>query len=256
MKRWLLLLALTAACATAPKPTPRAIKDLGATHVVVAGDTAYSIAKRYGVTVEDLIAANKLDDDARLSIGRTLKIPGRIPAPPSPKVEATASSTIAEPTNDEDEELRAVRAQMKQEPSPMLGKCEGKAPASAKVSSAGLIWPLDGIVVGKFGKRDGEAHDGLDIGAPEGTPFYAASSGEVLFSGEQSGYGLLVILRHPDGKTSIYARASKNCVAAGQTIERGAIVGLVGKSAGADAPYLHFELRGDKGPVNPRPQLP
>lgn len=236
------------------------------THRVAAGESAYRIAKKYGTTVEVLAELNGLDRPESLAVGQLLIVPGpgaagpppgastgaEPPPPPPPAAEPPPPSS--EP-DDDTAALAEVKARLGASPVPVVPGCEGLAPAK-KSTTSGLIWPVDGVVVGKFGQRDGERHDGLDIGAPDGTPIWAAADGEVIFSGEQAGYGLLVIVRHADGRTTIYARNARNCVAAGQSVTRGQVIGLVGRSEGADAPYLHFELRTADGPVNPRAHLP
>lgn len=255
------LVWVCAACATSrpPRPPPRPGQ---ATHRVAAGENAYRIAKRYGTTVEVLAELNQLDDPESLAVGQVLVLPGAAPRPPAPPPEEAPKEVAPPPPSVEtvDEESRAlaeVKARLGREEAAPIAGCEGQPTgAKTKAANTGLIWPVDGVVVGKFGQRDGERHDGLDIGAPDGTPIWAAAAGEVIYSGEQAGYGLLVILRHEDGRTTIYARNAKNCVGAGQKVDRGQVIALVGRSEGADAPYLHFELRTDQGPVNPRGHLP
>lgn len=257
---WALVLVL-ASCATAPPPRPRPNSG-AATHRVAAGENAYRIAQRYGTTVEVLAELNHLDDPEALAIGQVLILPGAKPAAPTPAPTRDPKPTDpppppAEAVDEEERALAEVKARLGREEVAPIAGCEGHPNgAKAKAASSGLIWPVDGVVVGKFGQRDGERHDGLDVGAPDGTPIWAAAAGEVIYSGEQAGYGLLVILRHDDGRTTIYARNAKNCVGAGQKVDRGEVIGLVGRSEGADAPYLHFELRTAEGPVNPRGHLP
>jgi lipoprotein NlpD len=259
---WALVLVL-ASCATTPPARPRP-RPGQSTHRVAAGENAYRIAKKYGTTVEVLAELNQLEDPESLAVGQVLILPGAAPAPPPPPPPGAPKDVVppappppVEALDEEERTLAEVKARLGREEAAPLAGCDGHPTgAKNKVASTGLIWPVDGVVVGKFGQRDGERHDGLDIGAPDGTPVWAAAAGEVIYSGEQSGYGLLVIVRHDDGRTTIYARNAKNCVGSGQKVDRGQVVALVGRSEGADAPYLHFELRTEKGPVNPRGHLP
>lgn len=127
----------------------------------------------------------------------------------------------------------------------------------AKIAAGvNLAWPVDGVVIAGFGKREGEPHEGIDIAAPRGTPIYASKTGEVLYSGERPGYGHMVILGHDGGMVTIYAHNEQNCVAQGGKVEQGEVIGLVGRSGGATSPAVHFEVRLENKPVNPRAHLP
>jgi murein DD-endopeptidase MepM/ murein hydrolase activator NlpD len=78
----------------------------------------------------------------------------------------------------------------------------------------------------------------------------------VVFSGQQRGYGKVVVVDHGDGEQTVYAHNSKNLVAAGDEVERGAEVALVGRSGNATTEHVHFEVRRGGVPVDPLPFLP
>ncbi|MBE9135628.1 peptidoglycan DD-metalloendopeptidase family protein [Nodosilinea sp. LEGE 07088] len=87
-------------------------------------------------------------------------------------------------------------------------------------------------------------HSGTDLGSPAGTPVLATRSGKVAVADHLGGYGLMVILRHDDGDLeSRYAHLSKLAVQAGEWVEQGEVVGLVGSTGTATGPNLHFEIR-------------
>jgi hypothetical protein len=87
-------------------------------------------------------------------------------------------------------------------------------------------------------------HAGTDLGSPAGTPVLAARSGKVAVADALGGYGLTVILRHDDGDLeSRYAHLSKLAVQAGEWVEQGEVIGLVGSTGTATGPNLHFEIR-------------
>ncbi|NEP62874.1 MAG: peptidoglycan DD-metalloendopeptidase family protein [Symploca sp. SIO2G7] len=87
-------------------------------------------------------------------------------------------------------------------------------------------------------------HSGTDIGAPLGTPVVATQSGRVTLSDFAGGYGLLVVLRHAnDTLESRYAHLSRLLVQAGDWVEQGEVIGLVGSTGNSTGPHLHFELR-------------
>jgi murein DD-endopeptidase MepM/ murein hydrolase activator NlpD len=110
--------------------------------------------------------------------------------------------------------------------------------------------------VGRFGVRDGDRHDGIDLAAPEGTPVLAAEDGVVLWVGSQAGYGQLVILRHAGGLLTLYAHASDILVRDGEKVRRGQAVARVGRTGRAEDARLHFEVREGTRPRNPLLYLP
>ena len=73
-------------------------------------------------------------------------------------------------------------------------------------------------------------HDGVDIGAPEGTPVHAVAEGEVVYSNQLRGYGNMVIVRHVGGIVSVYAHNQLNLVHEGQKVERGEVIAKVGST--------------------------
>jgi murein DD-endopeptidase MepM/ murein hydrolase activator NlpD len=135
---------------------------------------------------------------------------------------------------------------------------EPQAPATAAVPSrpAPLAWPLVGVIYARFGPRGETRHDGVDIAAPEGTEIGAAADGEVLFSGEQKGYGNLVILQHAGALVSVYAHNRGNLVKEGERVRRGQRLATVGVASRTSGPHLHFEVREGTVPKNPLQFLP
>lgn len=241
-----LVVALVAGACRTASPPPVSRLDLRArhrVHVVAAGESAWAIARRYEVPLADLVALNELEDPSRLHPGDELLIPGPRPpgAPPPPPTTPTEPDLAPTPV------------------AASVGACRDVTPWLAPpedVGRSGFSWPVDGVVILKYGKKDGLPHEGIDVAAPVGTPVRAAADGEVIFSGEQGGYGNLVVVRHPKGRTSVYAHHHENCVKAGQTVARGEPVGLVGQTGGIASPYLYFEVREGKGTINPRAVLP
>lgn len=111
-------------------------------------------------------------------------------------------------------------------------------------------WPLgdlEGFVtrgrVGEGDAQDGEAHEGIDIAAPIGTPIRASGGGTVEATGADAAYGMFVLLRHPGGYETMYGHASRVLVREGDTISAGVVIGLTGNSGRSTAPHLHFEVR-------------
>lgn len=119
------------------------------------------------------------------------------------------------------------------------------------------IWPVDGFVTSGFGSRRSpftgrvQTHKGLDISARMGTPIHAPARGMVIAAGTDGAYGLSVDINHGGGIATKYGHMSKLAVKAGQTVERGDIIGYVGRTGRATGPHLHYEVRLNGMPTNP-----
>jgi len=98
-------------------------------------------------------------------------------------------------------------------------------------------------------------HPGLDISAPEGTAILATAAGRVVFAGTKAGYGKTVEIDHGYGYVTRYAHAASINVKRGQRLERGALLGEIGRTGLATAPHLHYEVLVDGEPANPRNYL-
>jgi murein DD-endopeptidase MepM/ murein hydrolase activator NlpD len=135
----------------------------------------------------------------------------------------------------------------------VLRDANRNAVASEEPASAKLQPPLRQMRVNsRFGYRSGGTHSGVDLKAAEGTPFYAAGDGRVVYAGEEiGGYGLTVIVRHAAGFATLYAHASDLRVEVGQKVARGECLGYTGQSGNATGPHLHFEIRRDARPLDP-----
>ncbi|MBE9240365.1 peptidoglycan DD-metalloendopeptidase family protein [Synechocystis salina] len=122
----------------------------------------------------------------------------------------------------------------------------------------GYIWPAKGVFTSGFGPRWGRMHRGIDIAAPIGTPIMAAASGEVVFSGWNSGgFGNLVKIRHGDGSVTYYAHNNRLLVRRGEYVEQGQQIAEMGSTGRSTGPHLHFEIRvGGTNAVNPVALLP
>ena len=134
------------------------------------------------------------------------------------------------------------------------------AAARAKAERLSKRWVTaihTGRMTSGFGPRWGKTHDGLDIGAPTGTPVYAMSKGTVQMSDNVFSFGNKVEIRYWDGTVSWYGHLSRRVVRAGDTVLPGDRVGLVGDTGHSFGSHLHIEIHpnGGDNPVNPYPWL-
>ncbi len=130
-----------------------------------------------------------------------------------------------------------------------------KAPERSGISS--FRWPVKGRVVSGFGDTaDSGKNEGLDISVPEGTAVKAAENGVVIYAGSEiSSYGNLILIRHADDWVSAYAHNKDFNVSKGDRVNRGQTIARSGKTGSADRPKLHFELRKNSKPVDPKKYL-
>jgi murein DD-endopeptidase MepM/ murein hydrolase activator NlpD len=116
-------------------------------------------------------------------------------------------------------------------------------------------------VSSNFGERihpiDGTRrfHTGVDVRAAEGSTILAAAAGVVKRAGARGGYGNAVEIDHGNGVTTLYAHAQALSVQPGDTIDEGQALGFVGQTGKATGPHLHFEVRVEGKPVDPRRAL-
>jgi len=211
------------------------------TYTVRKGDTLYSIGRRFGVDHKLLARRNRIGWPYTIYVGQQLYLTRPAPTPnymPVPKKPVPSTSTASKPGKPEKSNATASR--------------NYNAPAVNGRSKLALRWPVDGTVTSEFGHRGSRMHDGIDIGAGEGTPVHAAASGEVVYSDQRlSGYGKLIIIRHDNDLFTAYAHNQRNLVNKGDRVKAGDIIARVGHTGRASGPHLHFEVRRGSTPVDP-----
>ncbi|HSM94618.1 MAG TPA: M23 family metallopeptidase [Rhizomicrobium sp.] len=123
--------------------------------------------------------------------------------------------------------------------------------------TSGFVVPVSGRVISGFGTTaSGERNDGINIAAPAGTPIHASADGVVTYAGnELKGYGNLILIKHGDTYVTAYAHTSSIGVARGQRVAKGDVIGTVGETGDVSEPQLHFEIRRNMKPIDPRAVL-
>lgn len=126
----------------------------------------------------------------------------------------------------------------------------------ANVDSLNLLWPIKNYyrVDSGFGIRswDGRAHNGIDIFRPCNTPIYAAQSGTAVAT-YHSSWGNNVLIDHGNGYKTRYAHMNKFAFSGSKWVEKGEVIGYVGKTGSAAGYHLHFELYQGSTRINPVP---
>lgn len=213
---------------------------------VAAGDTLYSLSRKYSVPVNDLAVMNNLSAPFTLSVGQKLKVPNLNNAPVRTKVAATNDSNTAPTVAASGKPKEKISSDPTQ-----------KLPTISARSSSKFSWPVQGKVLSAYGaKGDGLFNDGINIAAARGTSVGAAENGVVAYAGnEVKGMGNLIIIQHSGGWMTVYAHLDSMSVRRGNKVSVGQKIGTVGETGKVDQPQLHFEIRKGTKAYNPASYL-
>lgn len=223
-------------------------------HKIAANDTLESIANQYNLIPATILAFNPSLKKGSLPVGKEILIP------------PFNGISVQVPAGSRWEDVAAaygVRADI-------LYEINGCQPKPRQVFIPGVNWSAQGrsavdnytgfntyplpsaasVALGYGWYQDaktGQArfHSGIDLLAKPNTPVLSVGAGTVAFTGEQAGYGYLVVINHEGGRQTRYAHLSKVMVRAGQKVKPGDKVGTVGSTGRPDTqkPHLHFEVR-------------
>lgn len=243
---------------------------------VVAGDTLYSLSRKYSVPVNDLAVMNNISAPFALSVGQQLKVPDLASAPvraavSAPAVKSASVATthaqskygtppatpkVAEKTNVPKGIAKGAQP-VKHTQQKISSDPNKKLPSIAARSSSKFSWPVRGKILSHYGAKSGGLfNDGINIGASRGTAVKAAENGVVAYAGnEVKGMGNLVIIQHSGGWMTVYAHMDSMSVRRGARVSVGQKIGTVGATGKVDQPQLHFEIRKGTKAYNPSSYL-
>lgn len=247
------VLLLVGGCTSNLNHTPEIISARKITpyHVVQPGETVSSVAQKYDMNEDTLVSINKIETPFVLIEGQRLLVHKKdihCAAPPAPTTEGTTiteSDGIAIKSFDDTDRVEVGE-------NTDLDGDKALPPKEPEIA-----WPVRGDIVAKFGTQKGDKANGIDIAAPVGTPVFPAAKGEVYKAQMVPGLGKTVLLRHPDGKMTIYGHLQSTTVRAKQTVTSKTKIGTVGKTGNTRKPRLHFQIRdASKKAVNPLTLLP
>lgn len=252
----LLLLAAALPASAAPGEKP----IIAWTYTVRPGDTFQSIARRMGVTIKELAAANRVAYPWPVKVGQVLKRPD----PPGAPIAVPPATLTLEPAPGAAPKARpaarpTARPAPPPRPLPSPRPVPEPLPAHAREPGAPqLAWPTSGAVVGRFGVPvKGKANRGMDLATFAGMTVRAAAAGKVIFAGEEpERFGQLIVIDHGNGWTTAYGYLGKLAVSDGQQVTARQVIARIGRSGEAATPTLHFEVRKDNVPRDPYAYLP
>lgn len=251
-------------------------------YVVAAGDSLWTIASSQKLEIDTLFGCNDLKNPDRLKPGMTLRIPnqdgifytikkgdalGKIASNygiPLDRIRKANDKDVLSPLIPGKEIfLPGARPEAVSEPAAKKSRSSRTSSSAKKnsvtisTSSRSYRWPVVGRINSPFGwrrhpvTRRRDFHTGIDIKAPRGRAITASKSGVVEYSGWMGGYGRVLVIRHGDGYSTLYAHCSSLSVRKGQSVSQGQTVAHVGTTGRTTGPHLHFEIRKGKSPVNP-----
>ncbi len=196
-------------------------------HIVRAGETVYSVSKRYELDYHDVARWNGIGSDYRIAVGQRL----RLNPPPGRRASVPATAGLPRP------------------PSPRA------SPDDPAHRPPPWQWPLHGgQVIGTVTQPSGGL--GLRIDGELNQLVFAAADGKVVYTGSGlRGYGQLIIITHDRGWLSAYGHNALLHVREGETVRAGQAIAAMGLGPGQQA-MLYFEIRLDGQPLDPLRQLP
>ena len=224
-------------------------------HRVEVGETAYTIARNYNVSVTALASWNGLGAELTVRPGQQLIIPvadTRNIAPPAQLVPTPAPvpAPAPEPETPAPHEPHAENETAS--PAPAAPAPAAPAPSIGN-PGAPFIAPVQGSISRGYQPTGRNKNEGLDFATAANAPVLAAGDGTVaLVSDSLGGLGTIVLIRHSNDLMTVYGRVTDVSVSKGDTVRQGQ---TIGKVAPADNPIMHFEVRVGTEAVNPTQYL-
>ncbi len=264
-------------------------KEGEVTYTVASGDSYYSIAEDYGMSMDDLMKLNEGYDPALLRVGDVLTISNAVPyltvvnverqryvqdtpyqveytddasmyqgeykvtsAGVYGKADVTANVTYI---NGEETEREVVASVTLSQPVTEQ-QLRGTKERPTWYPTGSFSWPCSGVITSRFGYRSlnlsgSNYHQGIDIGNSYGTSIYAADGGTVTYSGWMGGYGYLIIIDHGNGYETYYGHNSSLTASVGQKVHKGQLIARMGSTGYSTGNHCHFGVKLNGTFVNP-----
>ena len=262
-------------------------KEGEVTYTVTSGDSYYSIAEKYDLSVEALMKLNPGYDPKILRVGDVLTISNAVPyltvvnverqryvqdvpyqveytddasmyqgeyKVTSPGVYGKADMTANVTYINGEETEREVVASVTLSQPVTEQQLRGTKERPTWYPTGSFSWPCTGILTSRFGYRSllgSTYHSGIDIGNSYGTSIYASDGGTVTYSGWMSGYGYLIIIDHGNGYQTYYGHNSSLVASLGQKVHKGQLIARMGSTGRSTGNHCHFGIKLNGTFVNP-----
>ncbi|MCX7919167.1 MAG: peptidoglycan DD-metalloendopeptidase family protein [bacterium] len=230
-------------------------------HRISSGESIWSIAQKYGVTPQTILAENPSLDAHALQPGRIIKVPNQVGVFRTVTKNQSITS-LAKTYRIKVEDILLVNGltsatEVKSGTRIFLPGQKAIQIALGNQTGTGFRLPVQGRITSRFGYRThpmgggARLHTGIDIAASYGATIVAAESGRVIESGWNGLLGKTVVIRHNRGYETIYGHCSFLLVRPGDYVKKGQPIARVGSSGLSTGPHVHFEVHRDGTPVNP-----
>ena len=259
------------------------------TYTVESGDSYYSIAEDYEMSLEDLMKLNEGYDPDLLRVGDVLTISNAVPyltvvnverqryvqdtpyqveytddasmyqgeykvtsAGVYGKADVTANVTYINGAETEREVVASVTLSQPVTEQQLRGTKE----RPTWYPTGSFSWPCTGTLTSRFGYRSlrlsgSNNHQGIDIGNSYGTSIYASDGGTVTYAGWMGGYGYLIIIDHGNGYETYYGHNSSLVAYVGQKVHKGQLIARMGSTGYSTGNHCHFGIKLNGTFVNP-----
>lgn len=262
-------------------------KEGEVTYTVTAGDSYYSIAADYDMSMEDLMKLNEGYDPKILRVGDVLTISNAVPyltvvnverqryvqdvayqveytddasmyqgeyKTTSPGVYGKADITANVTYINGEETEREVVASVTLSQPVTEQQLRGTKERPTWYPTGSFSWPCNGVLTSRFGYRSllgSTYHSGIDIGNSYGTSIYASDGGTVTYSGWMGGYGYLIIIDHGNGYQTYYGHNSSLVAAKGEKVHKGQLIARMGSTGRSTGNHCHFGIKLNGTFLNP-----
>lgn len=233
------------------------------TYTAQEGDTVISLAARCSILPETIATVNSIAESGEPLAGRKIILPTSnglfVPELPETSAEVLLSNEHKDETAEGLYALYSISGRNFY----FLHGVRFSPAQRAYFLNPGMSMPLEkSILTSAFGKRQSpitgkwHLHKGIDLAAPQGTAVLACKSGTVR-SAEYGNrvYGNCIVIRHQGGMESLYAHLDEIAVTKGSAVFSGQKIGTVGLTGLTTGPHLHFEIKQNGAPLNPREYL-
>ncbi|MBO6776899.1 MAG: peptidoglycan DD-metalloendopeptidase family protein [Marinibacterium sp.] len=236
---------LTPSTPATVQPGPEPIR-----HKVDRGETAYTIARLYQVSVTSLAEWNGLGSDFAVREGQYLLIPIASQTPPAAASTAAATTTVPGQGSPTPTPPSATQPLPDEQVAPASKKDTSTTDVGqASKSTARMALPVQGKIVRPYSKGKNE---GIDIAGSPGASVTAAADGSVAAITSDADQVPIIVVRHPDNLLTVYANVGGIKVKKGDKVKRGQ---KLAELRGGDDAYVHFEVREGFDSVDPSPYL-